>query len=76
MNLPTVAQLWARERNWNKARITGIISTLRSIELSLSATVTEKESFYLTIYYLEPVIQYWEDNNKESKKQFLKKGGK
>ena len=72
MKPPSKAQLWARERNWNKARLTGIIGILKNINSQKSTVVTEQKDFDFIIKYLTLRLDNRKDYNKESKKKFLK----
>ena len=72
MKLPSAAQLWARERNWNKAIITGAYSNLVRIRRNLSTTSREEVDLVTITAALDMIIQRWERNNVQSKNQFLK----
>jgi len=72
MKPPSKAQLWARERNWNKARLIAARQTLINISTQKSTLPSERSDFEFTSKYLTIRIDTWDDLNKESKKKFLK----
>ena len=72
MKLPSKAQLWARERNWNKARLTSVICTLRNMSKQSSTTASEKLEFESSARLLSENLSGWDKSNKVSKFKYLK----
>ena len=60
----------ARARNWNKMRVLGVISNLKTIRDSHTSSfdgvhdTVEKSSINLAITHLERMISYWNKNTK------------
>jgi len=69
---PSKAQQWARERNWNKARLTSIVQTLKNMSYQKSTTTGEKLDYEMVVKLLAGRVSHWSTANKLSKSQFLK----
>ena len=72
MKSPSKAQQWARERNWNKARLVAVRQTLINMSRQKSTLLSEKADFDFVAKYLAIRIDTWDALNKQSKSQFLK----
>ena len=73
MKPPSKAQLWARERNWNKARLTGVLGVLRNMAGQRSTTSGEKMDYEFVGRFLVGRLNNWDEANKISKEQYLKR---
>lgn len=71
--MPTDKQKWSQERNWNKKMIAGAKGALNVIMNSESTTPFEWLEIELTMHYLDSIIDAWEENNTESKAEYLQK---
>jgi len=67
----TIAQDWARERNWNKARIIGAKQTLANMTRQLSILRVEVNELRRAKYALEKILISWDKRNELSKKNYL-----
>ena len=72
MKTPSKAQQWARERNWNKARLVAVRQTLINMSRQKSTTPSEKMDYEFTAKFLSGRVSNWDTANKLSKSQFLK----
>ena len=72
MKPPSKAQLWARERNWNKARLTGVLGVLRNMARQNSTTPGERMDYEFVAKFLSGRVSNWNEANKISKEQYLK----
>ena len=70
---PTDAQLWARERNWNKVRVTGAHGALRNILYQGSTTQSEVDEIKIITGALERILKNWNEANTMSKVLFLER---
>ncbi len=70
---PSTAQLWARERNWNKARLTSIIQTLLNMSRQDSTVSGEFRDYGIVANLLRGRLDNWNNANKQSKKIFIAK---
>ena len=67
------AQKWARQRNWDKMRLFGVMATLKNIANSAHVVQNEEEWLDYLIYDLQTrILDIWELRNEESKNNFLK----
>lgn len=71
--MSTIKQKWSQERNWNKKMITGAKGALRMIMESKSTTGPEWLEIGLAVHYLASAIDSWDENNTESKADYLQK---
>ena len=69
---PSKAQQWARERNWNKARLMSARQTLINMARQNSTTPGEKRDYEFAAKFLSGRLSNWNTANKLSKSQFLK----
>lgn len=67
--MSTKAQQWARKRNWQKGRIKS------SLNLCMSEIYTdyEKEIMKTIKVLLDDALTHWEEHNKKSKENFLRR---
>jgi len=70
---PSKAQLWARERNWNKARLKGIYGQLVNIRLQNSTIMAEHNELVKAARIVEDILLDWDIRNIHSKEFFLKR---
>ena len=70
---PSKAQLWARERNWNKARALGTFYQIKSIMYQDSTISDEMSDFKIASAAFERIIEKWDSNNKVSKPLFMER---
>jgi len=71
--LPSIAQDWARKRNWAKAQLVGMRSALYSLPTSHLITLSESNEVYNAIAHIEDLIDNWSKNNAISKKTYRKR---
>jgi tyrosyl-tRNA synthetase len=62
---------WSQERNFNKMRVAGMISTIRSLRGALSTTTSEAAWLNDALKSLSNIYDRWEKSNVASKKKFL-----
>lgn len=71
MKQPTKLQQWARQRNWNKRRIGGIMAHLQAmIDGTSSSTITIYERTMLRgqLYSMEILLSHWKEQSNLSKR--------
>jgi len=73
--MPTDKQKWSQIRNWDKKMITGAKGSLTLIKNSKAITPAERYPIELALCYLDLIIKFWDENNRESKINYLEKTG-
>ena len=69
----TPAQKWARKRNFNKFRFSGVLYILKSLrQCSNVLTSDEEEKLKQAERALEDILHWWKDQTKMSKKMYVK----
>lgn len=63
--------VWARERNFTKMRLLGVVATLHNIGDLPSTLKPERAWIYQALVSLEAILSDWDKNLAASKKQFL-----
>ena len=71
--MTTINQRWARERNYNKGSIAGMLSRCRSLSTDNSMTPVEKVDLRNICYILEGILHGWERSHPESKILFIER---
>jgi len=73
---PSVAQLWARERNLTKGQLKGMVTNLRRMIYLPSMTYGTWGQIERAAKKIEVILRGWDNRNENSKKAFasLKKG--
>jgi hypothetical protein len=69
----TIKQRWARERNWNKARIKGVVCSLRNIASDLSTTHREQGQLHVLADKVEYILDNWKGHEQYSRSYFLRR---
>lgn len=65
------AKDWSKERNFNKMRVAGMISTIRSLRSAKSTTLSETAWLNDALKSISNVFERWDKNNPASKRKFL-----
>jgi len=66
-------QLWARERNWNKARLTNCLYALQSIARQDSTVGYERAWLKSASLTLDHIIQKYKMHEEQSRDQFIER---
>ena len=68
---PTIAQQWARERNWNKPRMCGIRQSLINMSSDHSTPPEEHADIKAIYANVVLILEHWKGRN-QSSKEFYK----
>ena len=69
----TIAQDWARQRNFAKKRLRGITASCQGLVYTEALSDIEKEVIRSAQRKLCSVVRAWDGRNKESKEKYLKR---
>ncbi len=72
MKPPSTAQLWARERNWNKARMHGMLGQVKNMQFQASTLISELKELDIVRDALYNILKDWNSNLPDSKFKFIK----
>lgn len=71
MKTPTINQLWARERNFSKFKLTGIKQELRRLQFINSTTLAESIWLEEAEVRIERMLLGWKERNEISKAIYI-----
>ena len=69
--MPTLKQLWARERNWNKARLVAMLHTARNMAYQQSTTPKEAGKLIQIAAFLSGELKGFKKREDLSRSLFL-----
>ena len=69
----TIAQDWARERNWMKRQLVGMHKQLEVALTEASPTYFERVQLHRLYIELKRILQNWNGANRKSKSGYLEK---
>lgn len=64
-------QRFAQQRNWTKARVTGLKANISGLCTSKCLTSEERDQFRKLKTQLDNILKNWDDNYKQSKLENL-----